>query len=62
MTDSEKYTTLLLAIAVCNTHVAGMQAENQIRIARGEAVAYKEDDFLEEADTLIAVAEHLKGQ
>lgn len=43
---------IMAAIAASNARVAGMQAENQQRVAQGDSPAYPEDFFFNEANHL----------
>ena len=39
------YVFVLAQVALLNCEVAGMQAENQKRMHRGEAIAYGDEEF-----------------
>lgn len=44
--------SILAAVAASNARIAGMQTENQQRAAQGDAPAYREDVFYDEANHL----------
>lgn len=53
MTREQRCAFLVSQSAVLNARIAGMQAENQQRIHRGESLAYAEDAFNKEIDASI---------
>lgn len=47
MTPEQKAAFVNAQAALLNAEIAGMQAENQHRLSRGETIAYGEDGFHE---------------
>lgn len=45
MTPEQKAAFINAQVAMLNARVAGMVAENQMRLARGETIAYADDSF-----------------
>lgn len=54
--------SILAQIAACQARVAGMQAENSIRMLLGQSIAYDEAPFLREADVLGILASDAAAQ